>query len=255
LAPDRFSVRALPGLPRIRAGDDLATLVLAAVEAGDSPLRDGDIVAFSQKIVSKAEGRTVDIATLVPGAEACRWADITGKDARLVELILSQSERVVRAAPNVLIVRHRLGFVMANAGVDFSNVGAGSKTVALLLPEDPDRSAAELRSQLEKGSGRRLGVIVIDSFGRAWRKGTIGTAIGVAGLPALVDLRGEPDLDGRRLEVTETALADHVAGGACLVMGEAGEGRPVAVVSGVRWQAVDSTAASLLRSPSEDLFL
>lgn len=253
-APARFSVRALEGIPRIRAGDDLAALVMTHVEASGQPLLDGDVVALAQKIVSKAENRFVDIRTLSPGPEAVRLAAVTGKDARLVELILSQSERVVRAAPGVLIVRHVLGLVMANAGVDFSNV-AGGDEIALLLPRAPDESALRIRDELERLSGRRLAVVVIDSFGRPWRAGTVGVAIGAAGLPSLIDLRGQTDMDGRTLQVSEVAVADHVAAAASLVMGEGSEGRPVAIVSGLGWTLPSAPAAALLRPPEKDLFL
>lgn len=256
---DGFTAVALAGFPLVGPGDDLVALIGGRLAACGEVLRDGDVVAVSQKIVSKAEGRRVALRDVVPGEEARRLAAVTGKDPRLVELILSQSERVVRAVAGVLIVRHRLGHVMANAGIDFSNVepggeGEGDET-ALLLPADPDASAERLRAGLERAHDRRLAVVVVDSFGRPWRMGTTGVAIGVAGMPALVDLRGRADLFGRLLKVTETAVADQVAAAASLLMGEAAEGRPVVVLSGLGWDAQPGAAAALPRPVDRDLFL
>jgi coenzyme F420-0:L-glutamate ligase/coenzyme F420-1:gamma-L-glutamate ligase len=211
------------------------------------------VLVVAQKIVSKAEGRIVALADVAPTDAAEALAAVTLKDPRLVALILAESERVVRARPGVLIVRHRLGFVMPNAGVDQSNLDAPG--TALLLPRDPDASAAALRAALGARFGAAPGVIVSDSFGRAWRRGSIGTAIGVAGLPALLDLRGRPDLAGRRLEVTVSAFADQLASAAALLTGEAAEGRPVALIRGLTWDAPETDARALLREPAEDLFL
>jgi len=244
---------ALPGIPMVRAGDDLAALIIAAL--GERRLQAGDVVVVAQKIVSKAEGRTVDIATVTPSAEAERLAAEVGKDPRLVEVILRESTRVVRSRPNLIIVQHRLGFVMANAGVDQSNVApADGVHRALLLPVDPDASAEVLRMKLQAHYGVALGVIVSDSFGRAWRRGTCGIAIGAAGLPSLIDLRGQPDLFGRTLEVSIIGFADEIAAAASLLQGQAAEAQPVVLVRGLDWSAPQSPASELVRPLEEDLF-
>jgi coenzyme F420-0:L-glutamate ligase/coenzyme F420-1:gamma-L-glutamate ligase len=244
---------ALKGLPMVSAGDDLAALIIAALDRRE--LRRGDIVVVAQKIVSKAEGRTVDLATVTPSAAAESLAAAVGKDPRLVEVILSESTRVVRSRPNLIIVQHRLGFVMANAGVDQSNVAPvdGVHRV-LLLPRDPDASAEALRAKLEQRYGVSVGVIISDSFGRAWRRGTCGIAIGAAGLPSLIDLRGQPDLFGRTLEVSIIGFADEIAAAASLLQGQAAEAQPVVLVRGLDWSAPIAPAAELVRPLEEDLF-
>jgi coenzyme F420-0:L-glutamate ligase/coenzyme F420-1:gamma-L-glutamate ligase len=244
---------ALEGLPRIRAGDDLAAIIGDALSAAGLVPAARDVLVVAQKVVSKAEGRLVRLAEVVPSAQAVELAVTTGKDPRLVEVILSESRRVVRARSNVLIVQHRLGYVMANAGVDQSNLDLPG--TALLLPRDPDASAAMLRRRLAARFGVAPGVIVSDSFGRAWRRGSIGTAVGVAGLPALLDFRGEPDLSGRRMEVTVTGFADQIASTAALLTGEGAEGRPVVLVRGLAWSQPDSNGIALIRQVEEDLFL
>jgi coenzyme F420-0:L-glutamate ligase / coenzyme F420-1:gamma-L-glutamate ligase len=250
-----LEVIALNGLPLIKAGDDLVELIASSLKRNGVEPRAQDVLVVAQKIVSKAEGRMVDLATIKPSAQAIALAADVDKDARLVEVILSESARVVRARRNVLIVEHRLGFIMANAGVDQSNVGPVDDVQrVLLLPEHPDRSAAALRNGLTEKTGIDLAVVINDSFGRAWRQGTAGVAIGVAGLPALIDLRGRPDLFGRTLEVSVIGFADEVAAAASLVMGQADEASPVVLVRGLRWSAPESTAASLIRPSNEDLF-
>jgi coenzyme F420-0:L-glutamate ligase / coenzyme F420-1:gamma-L-glutamate ligase len=250
-----LEVIALEGLPLVGPGDDLVELIASALKLNDIAPRAGDVLVVAQKIVSKAEGRIVDLATVEPSAKALTLAAEVGKDPRLVELILSESVRVVRARRNVLIVEHRLGFIMANAGVDQSNVGpADGSSRALLLPENPDRSAESLRDGLAAATGIDLAVVINDSFGRAWRQGTAGVAIGVAGLPGLVDLRGQPDLFGRTLEASIIGFADEVAAAASLVMGQADEATPVVLLRGLRWSAPASTAASIVRPANEDLF-
>ena len=240
----RLELIALPGLPMVQAGDDLAALVLAS---GVVPRAD-DVLVLAQKIVSKAEGREVLLADVTPSPRAEELAHETGKDARIVELILQESTRVVRTRPNLIIVQHRLGHTMANAGIDQSNVAPGDEERALLLPLDPDASAAALSD--------RLGcpVVISDSFGRAWRRGTVGVAIGCAGLPALVDLRGRPDLFGRELHVTLAGFADEIAAAAGLLMGQAAEGQPAVIIRGLRWSAPASPATELVRPAQEDLF-
>ena len=250
-----LEVVPLRGLPLIRAGDDLVELIASALKLNDVTLRAQDVLVVAQKIVSKAEGRIVDLATIEPSAAGPRLAADVDKDPRLVEVILSESVRVVRARRGVLIVEHRLGFIMANAGVDRSNVApADGAERVLLLPENPDGSAEALRRGLAALTGIDVAVVINDSFGRPWRQGTAGVAIGVAGLPALIDLRGRPDLFGRRLEVSVVAFADEVAAAASLVMGQADEAQPVVLIRGLSWSAPESTAASIIRSPSEDLF-
>ena len=250
-----LEVIALTGLPLIKAGDDLVELIASSLKRNGVEPRARDVLVVAQKIVSKAEGRMVDLATIKPSPQAIALAADVDKDPRLVEVILSESVRVVRARRNVLIVEHRLGFIMANAGVDQSNVGPGDGAQhVLLLPEHPDRSAAVLRRGLAAATGIDLAVVINDSFGRAWRQGTAGVAIGVAGLPALIDLRGRPDLFGRTLEVSVIGFADEVAAAASLVMGQADEAAPVVLIRGLRWSAPESTAASLIRPSNEDLF-
>ncbi len=245
---------ALPGIPEVVAGTDLAALLLAAVERVGEVFTSGDVVILAQKILSKAEGRAMRLADVPPSARAHELAKITGKDPRLIELILRESRAVLRAKPNVLIVEHRLGFVMASAGVDQSNVAAprGEET-ALLLPENPDASARRIQESLRDACGVAVGVIINDSFGRAWRNGVTGVAIGVAGVPALVDLRGHPDREGRPLRVTQVAAADDLAPAASLVLGQADEGGPVVLARGFPDALRASTVNELIRPHAEDL--
>lgn len=249
-----FAVHALAGIGEVGPGDQLAGVVLEATAASALALADGDVVVVTSKIVSKLQGRFVSLETVTPGAEALRLAELTLKDARLVELVLRESSDVVRAAPRVLITRHRLGLVMANAGIDQSNIGPGDAGRVLLLPEDLDGVAAGLRAELEQACGVRLAVVISDSFGRPWRQGTINVAIGSSGLPSLWDRRGEPDRDGRTLEATEVALADMIASAAGLATGESAEGLPIALVRGLAWSAPERPAAALMRPVHQDLF-
>lgn len=252
--PASVELHALHGLPHVQAGDDLAALTLAALDRQQLALRDGDILVFAQKIVSKAEGRRVDLAGIVPSPRAVELAAAVAKDARLVELILRESVRVVRQRVNVLIVEHRLGFVMANAGIDQSNVEHGGGEFALLLPADPDASAEALRAQIAARCGVAPGIVINDSFGRPWRRGAVGVAIGCAGVTAVRDLRGAPDLFGRALRVTDVGVADEIASAASMVMGQAGEGLPVVLVRGLAPGGPAQPAQALVRSPQEDLF-
>jgi coenzyme F420-0:L-glutamate ligase/coenzyme F420-1:gamma-L-glutamate ligase len=255
MAPVRVTMTGLAGVPLVQPGDDLGAIAAAAFAANGVAPEEGDVLVVAQKIVSKAEGRYVDISTVRPSERAIALAAELDKDPRFVEVVLSESKRVVRHRPGLLIVEHRLGFVMANAGIDHSNVGreAGSERV-LLLPVDPDGSAHALRQYLIGAFGVELGVIISDSFGRPWRKGTVGVAIGAAGLPALVDLRGHPDLFGRELLVTETGFADEIAAAAGLLMGQADEAVPMVLVRGLAWSAPDRPAGFLIRPPEHDLF-
>lgn len=249
---------ALPGIPLIQPQDDLSAHVLEALSKAGERLSANDIVVLAQKIVSKSENRYLDLAKVVPSPRALSLAGEVDKDPRLVEVILSESREVIRASPGVLIVEHKLGYVMANAGVDASNIehrGAEKERV-LLLPENPDRSAADLAKALSQHAETSIGVVINDSVGRAWRNGTVGLALGAAGFPALYDRRGEQDLFGRTLEVSEVALADQVAATAALVQGEGGEGQPVVLIRGLRWpeSAAPNNAQNLLRPKHKDLF-
>jgi coenzyme F420-0:L-glutamate ligase/coenzyme F420-1:gamma-L-glutamate ligase len=249
------TLHAIPNIPRLRPGDDLAAALIAACDAASLALADRDVLVVAQKIVSKTEGRYVDLANVEPSARARKLAVEVDKDPRLVEVILRESRSVVRQRPGVLIVEHRLGFIMANAGVDRSNIdpAAGQEPV-LLLPENPDASAAALRDRLAAHFRCSPAVIVSDSWGRAWRHGTVGVALGAAGLPALLDMRGHPDLYGRTLRVTQTGFADEIAAAASLIMGESDEAQPAVLVRGLNWTAPASPAASLVRPAAEDLF-
>ncbi|HET7011686.1 MAG TPA: coenzyme F420-0:L-glutamate ligase [Anaerolineales bacterium] len=252
-----MTLTALTDLPLIKAGDDLGDLIQESLRRAGIDLQDGDVLVVAQKIVSKAEGRRVNLADVRPSDEATRLGREVGKDSRLIEVILKESRRILRAERGIVIVEHRLGFVCANAGVDHSNVSgeAGNpEDWVLLLPEDPDASAARLRQQLESWSGQRLGLLIIDSHGRAWRLGVVGVAIGVSGFPALVDLRGEEDIFGYRLRITQIGLADEIAAAASALMGQAGERRPVVHVRGLPYPLREGSLAELLRPADEDLF-
>ncbi|MGA7867989.1 MAG: coenzyme F420-0:L-glutamate ligase [Stellaceae bacterium] len=251
----RVTLTPLRGIKLVEPGDDLGAIAVAAFAANGIVPETGDVLVVAQKIVSKAEGRYVDVTTVEPSQRAIALADEVDKDPRFVEVVLSESKRVVRHRPGLLIVEHRLGFVMANAGIDHSNLPAqaGGERV-LLLPEDPDGSARALRKELAKVFGADIAVIISDSFGRAWRKGTVGVALGSAGLPALIDMRGHPDLFGRELLVTETGFADEIAAAAGLLMGQADEAVPMVLVRGLGWSAPEVPAAALIRRAEHDLF-
>jgi coenzyme F420-0:L-glutamate ligase/coenzyme F420-1:gamma-L-glutamate ligase len=251
----KLELIALEGVPLVTAGDDLAAITLDALARMELSLTERDVLVFAQKIVSKSEGRMMRLDAVVPSARAQRLALTAEKDPRLIEIILSESRDVLRVRAGVIVVEDVRGLVLANAGVDASNVNAddGNDTV-LLLPADPDASAARLRAALHERTNRNVGVVVNDSFGRAWRNGTIGTAIGVAGLPALLDLRGTPDLFGRALRTTDLALADEIAAAASLLMGQAGEGQPIVLARGVPYARRDGNARELLRDRALDFF-
>ena len=245
---------ALAGMPLVAAGDDLARLLAAAIRCTNICPEDGDILVVTQKVVSKAEGRFVDLANIVPSSHATALAKEVHKDPRLVEVILSESSEVVRYRKDVLIVAHRLGFVMANAGVDYSNVADSDGEVVLLLPRDPDASAVALKAKIDEEFDVSLGVVINDSFGRAWRHGVVGVALGAAGVPSLRNMIGTPDLFGRNMRVTEVAVADEIASAASLLMGEAAEGLPAVHVRGLAFDAPAVSAAALLRPREMDLF-
>jgi len=252
---ERVTITGLAGVPMVQPGDNLGAITIAAFVDADLAPEAGDVLVVAQKIVSKAEGRIVEVASITPSAQAVVLAAKTGKDPRFIEIVLSESRRIVRHRPNLIIAEHNLGFVMANAGIDHSNVAPGDGTErVLLLPIDPDGSARALREQLVAAYGVPVAVIISDSFGRPWRRGTVGIARGAAGLPAVIDWRGHPDLFGRPLEVTETGFADEIAAAASLVMGQADEAIPIALVRGLHWSAPEAPAEALVRPAEHDLF-
>lgn len=254
MIPD-VTLTAIPDVPELRAGDDVAAVLLAALQAAGLTLQDGDALAIAQKIVSKAEGRMVNLADVRPSPRAIAVAAQTGKDPRLVELILRESTEISRIRPGLIIVRHRLGFTSANAGIDRSNVPqSGPAETVLLLPLDPDASAARIRHFIYTQTGLWVGVLIIDSHGRPFRLGTVGTAIGVAGVPALWDRRGEADLYGYRLQHTEVGTADEIAAAASLLMGQAAEGTPAVLIRGLKLPPIEGRAADLIRPPEMDLY-
>ena len=257
----RLSFVGVEGIPMVQPGDDLAVLILDALTEMGEALTDDDVIVLAQKIVSKAENRYLDLRTVTPSEEACRLAKEVDKDPRKVQAILDESNEVVRKREGVLIVEHRLGFVQANAGIDQSNIPHeedDEDNLCLLLPEDPDTSARALREEIKKRTGLRVGVVINDSLGRAWRNGTLGLAIGVAGFTALESYIGGTDIYGRELVVTAVAAADEMAAGASLVMGQTSEKTPVVLVRGYQpREPVDQTLRGigpLIRDKDVDLF-
>lgn len=253
----QLTLTALPGLPLVKPGDDLVALTQAGLAAAGLQLQTGDVLAYAQKIVSKAEGRLVDLATVTPSARALELAALTEKDPRFVEVVLWDTREILRTRFNTLIVEHRLGFVCANAGVDRSNVGPhgeGHAETLLMLPADPDGTCRRLRAGLRAATGADVGVLINDSHGRAWRQGTVGVAIGAAGLPALLDLRGKPDLFDYALQITQVGLADELAAAASALMGQADEGRPIIHLRGVPYPLREGDAHELVRPKEMDLF-
>lgn len=253
MIPGGLTFWALPGLPLIKPGDDLAGLIASALAACGVELQDGDALVVSSKIISKSEGRIVELDTVSPSPEALDYAQQSGKDPRIVQLVLDESRAVSRVSRGVLVTTHRLGFTSANAGIDQSNVEGGD-SVVLLLPKDPDASAQRLSDQLHELAGVRVGIVVSDTHGRPFRLGNVGVAIGVAGIPALLDLRGQADLFGRVLKITQTGYADLIASAAHLVCGEGAEGLPVVLVRGLRYDHGDGRATDLVRPPEQDLY-
>ena len=248
----RIELIALEGIPEVGPGDDLAALIADASHAADLRLADADILVVTQKIVSKAEGRLVELASVTPSDLACSWADRWGKDPRQVELVLRESASIVRMGPGGLIIsRTRHGLVCANAGVDVSNVGGGD--VASLLPVDPDASARRIRDGLRSRTGSAPAVIVSDSFGRPWRNGIVNVAIGAAGIEAILDMRGEADAAGRPMQATVIAVADELASAADLAGGKVGQ-LPVVVVRGYEWRPSEAGSSALVMEPERDLF-
>ena len=250
-----LTLTAVAGIPPVQPGDDVADLVLRALDEARIALVSGDVLVIAQKIISKAEGRLVQLDTVTPGERARQVARATDKDPRLVELILQESDEISRMSPGVLIVRHRLGFTSANAGIDRSNVVQdGRDETVLLLPNDPDTSAIQIRQTIEKRCEVSIGVVISDSHGRPFRLGTVGMAIGVSGVPALWDRRGEADLHGYTLQHTDVAVGDEIAAAAGLLMGQGAEGLPVVLVRGLALPEVDGRAKDLIRPKEQDLY-
>ncbi|GAB1470049.1 coenzyme F420-0:L-glutamate ligase [Chloroflexota bacterium] len=252
-----LTLTALNNIPFIRQGDPLADILLNALGSTRLQLQDGDILVFAQKIISKAEGRMFNLTNVTPSPRAIELAPQIEKDPRLVELILQESSEVLRIRKGVIVVEHKLGFVCANAGIDHSNVlgdGNVNEDFVLLLPEDPDASARKLREEIKQRSEKNIGVMIIDSHGRAWRNGTVGICIGLSGLPALVDERGWKDLFGYTLKATVVGVADELAAAASLVMGQAAEGTPAVHVSGFPYPLGEGSLSELIRPKDMDMF-
>jgi coenzyme F420-0:L-glutamate ligase / coenzyme F420-1:gamma-L-glutamate ligase len=238
----------------VQPGDDIRAILKAALDAARIVPQDDDIVVIAQKIISKSENRYLDLSVVAPSERAREFADVTGKDPRLVEVVLSESSEVLRAKKNVMVVVHKRGYVMANAGIDESNISRDGIERVLLLPVDPDRSCRDLKEKLDRDFGVSIGVIINDSFGRAWRNGVVGVALGSAGVPSLESLIGSPDLFGRAMRVTEVAVADELAAAASLVMGQAAEGQPIIHVRGYWSRAPHNDATALIRPKDMDMF-
>jgi coenzyme F420-0:L-glutamate ligase/coenzyme F420-1:gamma-L-glutamate ligase len=252
-----LTLTSLSNIPLIRQGDNLADSIVKALHANAIKIQDGDIIVIAQKIVSKAEGRMVNLATVTPSEKALELAQSTEKDPRVIELILRESNEILRTRPGAIIVEHKLGFVCANAGIDHSNVqgeGENPEDWVLLLPECPDRSAEQIRFEIESVTNAHIGVLIIDSHGRAWREGTVGAAIGLSGMPGLLDMRGQPDLFGFNLRITQVGVADELAAAASLMMGQAAEATPVVHVRGFPYPLREGNLKELLRPKETDLF-
>ncbi len=254
ITPTPLTLCALPGIPLVKPGDDLVAFILDGLDRAGLTLQPRDILVVTSKIVSKAENRWLDIRTLTPSSRARELAEATGKDPHLVEAILQESRGISRYRQGVLIVHHRLGFTSANAGIDHSNVGTEGDDWVLLLPLDPDESARRLRAGLRDRTGVEAGIVISDTHGRPFRVGNVGVAVGAAGLPVVLDLRGQSDLFGRQLRATIIAVADAIASAAGLISGEADEGCPVVLVRGLALAGDEGSAADLNRDPTEDLY-
>ncbi len=252
-----LTLTALPDIPLIHPGDDLVAILGKSLEKANLTLLDGDILVLAQKIISKAEGRLINLTQVTASPRAVALADLVQKDPRFVELVLQESSTVLRTRPGTLIVEHRRGFICANAGIDHSNVDGlwgNPEDWVLLLPEDADASAERIRRGLCGSQKPALGVLIIDSHGRAWRNGVVGICIGISGLPGLVDLRGEPDLFGYQLRITQVAAADELAAGASLLMGQAAESTPAVHVRGFPYALREGRLTELIRPKETDLF-
>lgn len=255
-SPPSLILTALSGFPLIQPGDDLSVLIAEMLEANEVRLQDADILVLAQKIISKSEGRLIDLSTVNPSALAIEYAKILDKDARFIQTVLGESDEILRVAPNALVVVHKLGFVISNAGVDQSNVDHGDDESGkvLLLPENPDRSAKLLKAELDRMFGVNIGVVINDSTGRPWRRGVTGMALGAAGVPSLRRLAGHRDLFGRPLRFTDHAAADEIASAASLLMGQADEGLPIVHIRGLRYTEAEVPVKDMIRPKHEDVF-
>ena len=251
---NQLVLTALPDIPLVKQDDDIARLISNGLQNAKIELQDNDVIVIASKIISKAEGRLVRLRDVTPGARALELAQATGKDAREIELMLQESSDVVRTRKDLIVTRHRLGFVSANAGIDHSNVQEGADDFVLLLPLDPDATAQDLCTRLYQETGKQVAVIIADSHGRPHRMGTIGIAIGCAGLPALEDWRGRADLFGYELKHTDIGLADMLASAATLLFGQAREATPLVHVRGATWYGEPNNARTLVRPKEMDLF-
>jgi coenzyme F420-0:L-glutamate ligase/coenzyme F420-1:gamma-L-glutamate ligase len=245
-----LTITPLSNIPLIEKGDDLAQIILQNMPI----LQNGDIFVLAQKIISKTEGRLIKLADVEPSSHALELASATQKDARVVELILQESNEIIRTRPGLIIVEHKLGFICANAGIDHSNISGEDDEHALLLPKNPDHSARKLRDSLQLKTGKKLGILIIDSHGRAWREGVVGITIGMAGMPGVVDKRGETDLFGRKIRITQIGAADELAAAASLMMGQTNESKPIVHVRGFPHQLRDGSLKELIRPKETDLF-
>jgi len=253
--PNRLELIALPDIPLVQPGDDLPQLIAAGLERAGEALQDGDVLVIAQKIVSKSENRFADLDGVTPSARAVELGEKTDKDPRLVELILSESREVLRYRPGVLIVAHKLGYVLANAGIDSSNVAPQNNGQrVLLLPVDPDGTCSNIRTAMKKRFGKNAAIVISDSVGRAWRVGTVGIALGAAGLESVLDLRGQSDLYGRPLAVSIVGLGDELAAAASILQGQGDEGLPVVLIRGLDRSANQGNGSTLVRDKEEDLF-
>jgi coenzyme F420-0:L-glutamate ligase/coenzyme F420-1:gamma-L-glutamate ligase len=250
----QMTLTALPGFPLVKPGDDLATLILEGLSRVGLTLQDNDVIVIAQKVVSKVEGCMRDLKLVTPSEEAQRLARESQKDPREVEVLIGESRQILRVRPGLIIVEHRLGFICANAGLDHSNIDDDTGDWVLMLPSNPDASAQALRQEFQQAAQADIGVLIVDSHGRAWRLGTVGTAIGAAGFPALLDLRGRPDLFGAKLHSTQVGLADEVASAASIMMGQTDEGHPAVHVRGLPYPLREGSLAEILRPEEEDLF-
>jgi coenzyme F420-0:L-glutamate ligase/coenzyme F420-1:gamma-L-glutamate ligase len=253
----KLVLSAVAGIPLIQEGDDLAEIIYEAAINSELNFEDGEVLVLAQKIVSKAEGRLVNLTTVTPSSEAINLATFLDKRPELVELILRESTEVLRTRPGTIIVQHKAGFVCANAGIDHSNVRGpwgNDNDWVLLLPEDSDQSAERIRKRLEELTGKQLAVLIIDSHGRAWRNGVLGTAIGLSGMPGLVDMRGTEDMNGYKMRVTTIAAADELAAAASLLMGQTSEGTPVVHARGFPYPLREGTVSELIRDKEKDMF-
>jgi coenzyme F420-0:L-glutamate ligase/coenzyme F420-1:gamma-L-glutamate ligase len=254
--PSELTLRALSNFPEIYFGDELGSIIFQQTQQDGWLWEDGDVLIIAQKIVSKAEGRFVQLSTVQPSQAALNYAAYTEKDARVIELILKESKKVLRARKGLMIVEHNLGFICANAGIDQSNVKQKKQDGAtvLLLPENPDISASKIQNTINALSGKKIAVLIIDSHGRPWRRGTVGITIGLAGLQGLLDRRGYSDLYGYRLQSTEIGICDELAAAGSILMGQAAEGKPVVLMRGYPYPLGEGSVRDVIRAEDEDLF-